>query len=441
LDTFTNSLATARNPSFLAPLGHQVDPAGPSGHVSGLASPVAPQAISSGPELPVAARPVESSRSSLASVVQRALAPRMWLSDSVAPSASTDQSTSPAPPSPADSPTVDQGGEFSPLPGPRHLEPAASPAPFSLTSAPDPGEFSLLPVVSSVTPPAASPAPVVSAVPTVSRLESGALQEHPGGQHSAGPAGHETPGVAVSDTMSPGVVQRSASTDAPSTVSAPGPGSDLTLPVAPLLGDTASDGQVAGGNSATDDGATSGNDAPAGAAEVGQRHTSVGGPATAPEAHSVPAAHSVSSITDRAHVVQRSATAPAFQPTVAPSSFSSGFVSASVQRSPGLGAPLMSAPSAPGVAADRSVPQRLSADQPLTVADRSGSTGTAQGQSSTAGGNHDVNDDDQPAPAGPAPTQPGAASETRNEAPMLGFAELMRVIDEGSLSGPAPTET
>ena len=160
LDTFTNSLATARNPSFLAPLGHQVDPAGPSGHVSGLASPVAPQAISSGPELPVAARPVESRRSSLASVVQRALAPRMWLSDSVASSASTDQATSPAlptaTPSPADSPTVDQGGDFSPLPGPRHLEPAAPPAPFSLTSAPDPGEFSILPVVSSPTRPAAS---------------------------------------------------------------------------------------------------------------------------------------------------------------------------------------------------------------------------------------------------------------------------------------------
>ena len=61
-DSFTASLATSHNPSFLAPLGHVVDPDGPSGQVAGLASPVAPQAISSGPELPVAQRQASSSR-------------------------------------------------------------------------------------------------------------------------------------------------------------------------------------------------------------------------------------------------------------------------------------------------------------------------------------------------------------------------------------------
>ncbi len=46
LDTFTGSLATAQNPSFLRPLAHAVDPAGPGGLVDGLAAPVAPQTIS-----------------------------------------------------------------------------------------------------------------------------------------------------------------------------------------------------------------------------------------------------------------------------------------------------------------------------------------------------------------------------------------------------------
>lgn len=37
LDAFTGSLTTHQNPSFLAPLGHHVDPGGPAGLVSGLA--------------------------------------------------------------------------------------------------------------------------------------------------------------------------------------------------------------------------------------------------------------------------------------------------------------------------------------------------------------------------------------------------------------------
>ena len=54
LDTFTSSLATAHDPSFLAPLGHLIDPDGPSGHVDGLARPELPQTISTGPDLTVA---------------------------------------------------------------------------------------------------------------------------------------------------------------------------------------------------------------------------------------------------------------------------------------------------------------------------------------------------------------------------------------------------
>ena len=38
---FASSLRAHQNPSFLRPLGHLVDPAGPSGLVSGLAAPAA----------------------------------------------------------------------------------------------------------------------------------------------------------------------------------------------------------------------------------------------------------------------------------------------------------------------------------------------------------------------------------------------------------------
>ena len=35
---FSDSLSTWRDPSFLAPLGHQIDPGGPAGLITGLAS-------------------------------------------------------------------------------------------------------------------------------------------------------------------------------------------------------------------------------------------------------------------------------------------------------------------------------------------------------------------------------------------------------------------
>jgi len=48
LDAFTASLVTRRDPSFLAPLGHLVDPDGPSGHVDGLARPEPPRTLPAG---------------------------------------------------------------------------------------------------------------------------------------------------------------------------------------------------------------------------------------------------------------------------------------------------------------------------------------------------------------------------------------------------------
>jgi hypothetical protein len=70
LDTFTGSLATAQNPSFLQPLAHAVDPAGPGGLVEGLAAPVAPHPVSPMSDLPVVSR-----SASRPAVVQRLLAP------------------------------------------------------------------------------------------------------------------------------------------------------------------------------------------------------------------------------------------------------------------------------------------------------------------------------------------------------------------------------
>src|SRR5918992_2370945 len=49
LDVFTSGLAAHQNPSFLAPLGHRVDPDGPGGLVTGLA------AVRAGNPIPYAA--------------------------------------------------------------------------------------------------------------------------------------------------------------------------------------------------------------------------------------------------------------------------------------------------------------------------------------------------------------------------------------------------
>src|SRR6478609_4190841 len=51
-DPFASTLAAWQNPSFLQPLGHAVDPAGPAGHVDGLAVPAAPRTVSGAVDLP-----------------------------------------------------------------------------------------------------------------------------------------------------------------------------------------------------------------------------------------------------------------------------------------------------------------------------------------------------------------------------------------------------
>jgi len=158
LDTFTGSLATARNPSFLAPLGHIVDPAGPSGQVDGLASPVTPTASLGGPELLIARPP-----SAVSQAVQRIRLPQRWMSAD-----------------PSDAPSVQRlasAGVADSTPAPSAAKelrslPIAAPAyRYELTSAPDPGVQHPLPVVSANTAPLSSAMTTGSSagLPTVSR--------------------------------------------------------------------------------------------------------------------------------------------------------------------------------------------------------------------------------------------------------------------------------
>ena len=138
LDTFTASLATSHNPSFLAPLGHVVDPDGPSGHVDGLARPVVPQTVSSGPELAVATRP-----SPVNTAVQRLLSPIMRFADN-------EPAPAPVPRPAAASLPPEQPAEVTVDPPVRQLSSTTSysAAPTAFTSAPVQDTATPRPVVS-----------------------------------------------------------------------------------------------------------------------------------------------------------------------------------------------------------------------------------------------------------------------------------------------------
>ena len=165
LDTFTASLATARNPSFLGSLGHVVDPDGPSGMVGGLAAPIVPQQVSAGPELAFPSIGAPS-----AGIVQRLISP--WLRS--APTASPDPA-----PAPSQTPTpavahgaVTDASPEAPMPDadmPRRLPSVDSGIPVrtgSMTLAPETAERATLPVLSA---PRHGDRVDDAAVPTVSR--------------------------------------------------------------------------------------------------------------------------------------------------------------------------------------------------------------------------------------------------------------------------------
>jgi len=430
LDTFTGSLATARNPSFLAPLVHQVDPAGPSGHVDGLATPVAPQIMSGGSELAVVTRPADSRRSQLAGVVQRALAPTMRFSEAAA-TAPVGQAGVPAAPSAAPGP--DRSPPSAPLLGPRLLEPVADPVQRSLTSAPDPGEFSTLPVVSSVTSRAGSAPSSASAVPTVSRLDPSEPQNraHPGGHHGYDDAAGRGRGESL---------QRSATDEVPAAAPIVNAAPDEPGPaVAPFLGDAESNAPPLGARGS--DAASSG-DGPIAGIEA-DRQLPIVPPVTLP-----------SPSTSRASAVQRVAASgqqslppgvevplvrrsvsPSYlpAPTAPTSSLRASFgpapsTTSSVPRLPGLGAPLISSPQVAAPTTERIATQPHSADLPLEHG--SSSPETAHVQRSTG-----VPLRAQSPTAWEAASAPAPGADSANQAPMLGVVEMMRVIDEGALTG------
>ncbi|HET9650151.1 MAG TPA: hypothetical protein VFP34_18240, partial [Microlunatus sp.] len=127
-DSFRDSLVTHHNPSFLAPLGHLVDPEGPSGVVGGLASSGRPITYDSGVELRVPDH--APAKPPAPATVQRSAATLQPTGTAVSPSAPEPMTSEPV---------------FSPSPAP---EPAATepladePAPAEVRSlAVDPAEI------------------------------------------------------------------------------------------------------------------------------------------------------------------------------------------------------------------------------------------------------------------------------------------------------------
>jgi len=236
LDAFTGSLVTARNPSFLAPLGHAVDPGGPSGQVSGLAAPAAPQVISAGPELPVAPARSATSRSAVSRLVQRALDPRGWLSESASDNPSENASgEAPLPAAGAGAPTaarstVQATADIAPAPRSLLAAPAIG-GDSLLMSAPDPGVRANLPVVPSPTPSVSQP---TVSQPTVSQptVSPHAVDAAPVETAAPSPdAGSANPEGVRRDT---GVVSESAAAQRDAMPEPMDP--PIASPTAPLLG-------------------------------------------------------------------------------------------------------------------------------------------------------------------------------------------------------------
>ena len=220
-----SSLATSHNPSFLAPLGHVVDPDGPSGHVEGLASPVAPQVISGGPELPIAQRQASTSAGvNQRSVVQRLLTPRMWLSDS-AGGAADQPPTAPTQTEPSFMPTEQ------PAPAvedhPRQLATAPSPVPATtFTSAPEQDVARALPVVSAPTSSAPTSSALTSTVAAPSL--SPVVSRHIADEHTSESAAEhalEAPATTPGQAVAPLLGDTAADSDE-RTSSAPDSGTD-----------------------------------------------------------------------------------------------------------------------------------------------------------------------------------------------------------------------
>ncbi|MET0967340.1 MAG: hypothetical protein ABWZ02_13130, partial [Nakamurella sp.] len=393
LDSFTSSLATARNPSFLAPLGHSVDPAGPSGQVDGLASPVTPAATLGGPELLVAPSP------SASPAVQRIRAPKTWLSAAVQSAA------------PAVQRVVDNGFVQTPTLSPpdelRSLPTAAPGYQYELTSAPDPGVHHPLPVVATSTAsPTATPKVSDPGSPTVSRAAADDGPFEPVQRAAIGPTGaqgHSTllP-LAAESTSEP-------SEGVPSTATAQ----------APLLGAADSTAETATDIESSPDGALA-----------------VGSDSSVRANHENPVLHSRSAGSSSSTEEAATSTTPNPGGTISSVQRSAG----PATRSLGLGAPLSSVPppARPTVQRAPTGPANLPAAVPAPAVQRlrsllpplpalpGGPPSAPGGPTSTPAALVGAGSARQDATVEPAdPPQPG----------IVGLTAVMRVFDQGEGGG------
>ena len=166
--SFARTLASWQNPSFLQPLGHAVDPAGPAGLINGLAVPAAQRTISGDAYLPVATRVPAGS-----ATVQRTAGP--WPGFAESPVA-VGTGAAPGEPFAGNGFTADGRDE------PRTLSVAPSlPSGGALTVAPDLPVRSTLPAVPR--PAMSSPGP--AGAPTVSRSVADDAHPDDGGEDQA----------------------------------------------------------------------------------------------------------------------------------------------------------------------------------------------------------------------------------------------------------------
>ena len=406
LDTFTSSLSTSHNPSFLAPLGHVVDPDGPSGHVEGLARPVVPQTVSSGPDLAVAPRP-----SPVNTAVQRLLSPIMRFADNEpAPAPAPRPAAASLPPEQPAAATVD--------PPVRQLSSTTS---YSATA---PTAFTSAPVQDTATPrPVVTDFPVVraatspSSMPTVSRhvADHEAEHDHSGTDHSD----HDHSGQDHADHDHAGHDHPGESGEAHSEhAGSSGGGND----VAPLLGDSSASAEhspAAGQDQSSDQDSSP---TPLGLAAPVQRSAAGPAPTRSPGLGAPLTSSGPSSFSPSTPAVPTNPTVPTV-PTIGSSTAPSATSTPTTQGVP---------------ASDTSSLQRVPESQPAldlrsgpappagAPVQRSVDSSAAATQSPVVQTHADTSAGD------PADT---AEHDAAADAPVLGMSALMRVLDPATPAG------
>jgi|GEM_PF-1422605 len=396
--SFARTLASWQNPSFLQPLGHAVDPAGPAGVVDGLAVSATQRTKSGDADLPVATRAPAGS-----ATAQRTAGP--WPGVAESPVA-VGTGAAHGEPFAGNGFTADAWDE------PRTLSVAPSlPDGGALTVAPDLPVRSTLPAVPR---PAASSSPTAApGTPTLSRSVADDGLSDDGSEPRAASADLERSAATdAAEHHSPGAAQHGPDAVSDAVAEAPqAPGRSGQPPaatgLAPLVGDPAA--SPTGAGNASDDGAADSDHRTTDLADTSGTAMPLAA-ASLPTAGSARPSTTVQRAADRAH------------------------------RAPGLGAPLPTAPIAPTGTGLR--PGESPAAQPLQRADsRSADLRLPPVQRAVAAP-APSSTSSAPVPAASAARPPAAQGDLENPveqseassastptAPLVGSARLMRVID------------